>query len=106
MIDNQFTLPAVVGNARRLTTAWLLLGLVALVVGGLFTILIVLSRTPFFQEVIPWVDFFKTALVVHVNLTVLVWFLSFSGVLWSYTGSQRCQRCGWLALVLARRASA
>ena len=83
MIANQFTLPPVDSNARRLTTGWLLLGLSALVIGGLYTILVVLSRTPFFQEIIPWVDFFRTALVVHVNLTVLVWFLAFAGVLWS-----------------------
>ena len=58
MIANQFTLPPVDGNARKLTTGWLLLGLAALIVGGLYTVLVVLSRTPFFQEIIPWVDFF------------------------------------------------
>jgi hypothetical protein len=61
----------------------------------------VLSRTPFFQEIIPWIDFFKTALVVHVNLTVLVWFLAFSGVFWSFSNSTRCLSCGWMALALA-----
>jgi len=101
MIANQFTLPPVDGNARRLTTGWLLLGLSALVIGGLYTILVVLSRTPFFQDIIPWVDFFRTALVVHVNLTVLVWFLAFAGVLWSYTDSRRCLACGWGALLLS-----
>ena len=101
MLLNQFTLPAPDSNARRLVIGWLLLGLVALVIGGLYTILIVLSRTPFFQEIIPWVDFFRTALVVHVNLTVLVWFLAFSGVFWSYTNSARCRACGWVALGLA-----
>jgi uncharacterized membrane protein len=85
MPENQFTLPVPDSNARSLTTGWLLLGLSALVIGGLYTILIVLARTPFFQEIVPWVDFFRTALVVHVNLTVLVWFLAFAGVLWSYT---------------------
>ena len=100
MLLNQFTLPVPDSNARRLTTGWLLLGLAALVIGGLYTILIVLSRTPFFQEVIPWVDFFHTALVVHVNLTVLVWFLAFTGVFWSYTNSARCRGCGWAALAL------
>jgi hypothetical protein len=101
MFANQFTLPPVDRNARRLTTGWLLLGLAALVVGGLYTILVVLSRTPFFQEIVPWVDFFHTALVVHVNLTVLVWFLAFAGVLWSYTDSKRCIACGWAGLALA-----
>jgi cytochrome c oxidase subunit 1 len=101
MLVNQFTLPAPTGKACKLTIAWLLLGLSALVVGGLYTLLIVLSRTPYFQEIIPWVDFFKTALVVHVNLTVLVWFLAFSGVMWSINPSTRWLACGWLAFVVA-----
>jgi len=101
MIVNQFTLPVPNYNARRITTGWLFLGLAALVIGGLFTILIVLSRTPFFAEIIPWVDFFRTALVVHVDLTVLVWFLAFAGVFWSYNNSNRCLRCAWISLILA-----
>jgi len=101
MPENQFTLPVPDSNARRLSTGWLLLGLSALVIGGLYTILIVLSRTPFFQEIIPWTDFFHTALVVHVNLTVLVWFLAFAGVLWSYNSSDIGRSGGWLALILA-----
>ncbi len=101
MLANQFTLPVPDNDARRMTTGWLFLGLAALVIGGLFTILIVLSRTPFFQDIIPWVDFFRTALVVHVDLTVLVWFLAFAGVFWSYNSSNRCKRCGWIALIMA-----
>lgn len=54
----------------------------------------------FFQEIIPWADFFHTALVVHVDMTVLVWFLAFAGVLWSLNNSTRCLRCGWVALIL------
>jgi hypothetical protein len=101
MLENQFTLPIPDSNARRITTGWLFLGLAALVIGGLFTILIVLSRTPFFQDIVPWVDFFHTALVVHVDLTVLVWFLAFAGVFWSYNSSNRCLYCGWISLGLA-----
>ncbi len=101
LLTKQFTLPAPDDNARRMATGWLFLGLMALVIGGLFTILIVLSRTPYFQDVIPWVDFFRTALVVHVDLTVLVWFLAFSGVLWSYNSGSDYLRMGWLALILA-----
>jgi len=100
MLKNQFTLPVPDSNARRLVIGWLHLSLAALVIGGLYTVLIVLARTPFFQEIIPWVDFFHTALVVHVNLTVLVWFLAFAGVLWNYTASRRCRLCGWSALLL------
>lgn len=101
MLSKQFTLPVPEPQAQRMAAGWLFLGLAALVIGGLFTILIVLSRTPYFQEIIPWVDFFRTALVVHVDLTVLVWFLAFSGVLWSYNSANKCLWCGWLALSLA-----
>jgi hypothetical protein len=101
MLANQFTLPVPDKNARLITTGWLFLGLSALVIGGLFTVLVVLSRTPFFQDIIPWVDFFRTALVVHVDLTVLVWFLAFTGVFWSYSSSNRCLRCAWAALFLS-----
>ena len=101
ILANQFTLPVPYNNAQRMTAGWLFLGLAALVIGGMFTILIVLSRTPFFQDFIPWLNFFRTALVVHVDLTVLVWFLAFTGVFWSYSNSNRCQRCGWIALSLA-----
>ena len=90
LLTQQFTLPVPDASTRRMTAGWLFLGLAALVIGGLFTILIVLSRTPFFQDIIPWVDFFRTALVVHVDLTVLVWFLAFSGVLWSYNSASQC----------------
>lgn len=101
MQPDQFSLPFPGHDGRRLSTAWLLLALSALVVGGLFTILVVFSRIPYFENFIPWLDFFHTALVVHVDLTVLVWFLAFSGVFWSYNNSRRCLACGWIALILA-----
>jgi hypothetical protein len=67
----------------RAITAWLMLGLAALVGAGLFSILLILARTPAIQEMIPLVDFFHVALVVHVNLSVLIWLLSMASVLWS-----------------------
>ena len=63
--------------------AWLLLGVFALLAAGVFSILLVLSRTPAIQEFIPIIDFFHVALVIHVNLSVLIWFLSFTAVLWT-----------------------
>ncbi len=97
---NTFTLNIPQNSFRRLAIGWLLLAVSSLIIGGLLTILIVLSRTPVFQDIIPWLDFFHTALVVHVDLTVLVWFLAFAGVLWSLITS-RCIICGWIALALA-----
>ncbi len=85
----------------RLATAWLLLAVGSLVVAGLYTFLIVLSRTPFFQEIVPWVDFFHTALVVHVDLTVLVWFLGYAGMFWTLNSRPACKGCGWSAFWMA-----
>jgi len=72
-----------------ITSSWLKLSIASLIAAGLFSLLLVLSRTPGAQEIIPWIDFFRTALVVHVNLSVLYWFMSFSCVFWSiYAGSK------------------
>jgi len=87
--------------ARRVATGWLALAVASLVIGGLFVVLIVLSRTPGIQDIIPWVDFFKTALVVHVDMTVLVWFLAFAGVFWNLNSATRCGPCAWTPLLLA-----
>lgn len=86
---------------RKLASGWLWLGIASLVGAGLFAILLVLSRTPYVQDIFPWVDFFHTALVVHVDLSVLLWFMAFAGVLWSLNSSPRFIGIGWLALVLA-----
>ena len=100
-IIDGFNLDTPEDNSRRLTIGWLSLALGSLVVGGLFTILIVMSRTPGVQDIFPWTDFFHTALVVHVDLTVLVWFLSCAGIFWTINSNGRCPSCGWAALCLA-----
>lgn len=69
--------------ARFNTTAWLILGLVSLVFAGLFSVLLVLARTPLVQGWIPFLDFFQVSLVVHVTLSVLVWLLALSAAMWS-----------------------
>ena len=60
---------AVPQDARRaLARGWLWLGLFALVGSGLFSILLVLSRTPGVNRLLPAADFFHTSLVLHVDL--------------------------------------
>lgn len=88
---------------RKLAVRWLQLGVLALGLAGLFALLLVLSRTPGSEAFFPWVDFFRTALVVHVDQSVLIWFLAMSGVVWCLTaqagsGSIRLQ---YLAFGLA-----
>jgi cytochrome c oxidase subunit 1 len=80
-------------NARKATTAWLMLGLTSLVGAGVFSILLVLARTPVIQEMTPLIDFFRVALVVHVNLSVLIWLLSMAAVMWSL--SSTADRPAW-----------
>jgi len=70
-------------HTRRTATAWLILGVVSLLGAGLFSIMLVLARTPVIQELIPFLDFFRTALVVHVTLSVLIWLLAMSAATWS-----------------------
>jgi len=88
------------GQNQRLARGWLTLGIFALATSGLFVILIVLSRTPALHEIIPWKDFFHTALVVHVDLSVLIWFIAMAGVVWTLNSSSRAFRIGKAALLL------
>ncbi|RKZ46197.1 MAG: cytochrome C oxidase subunit I, partial [Gammaproteobacteria bacterium] len=77
-----YTLDVPTDYRRSLAIAWLWLAVLTLLGAGIFSVLLVLSRTPMIGEIIPFTDFFHTALVIHVNLSSLVWILSFASVLW------------------------
>jgi cytochrome c oxidase subunit 1 len=96
-----YTLPAVGAAQHRLARGWLLLALAALVGSGLFSVLLVLARTPGINAWLPAGDFFRVALVVHVDLSVLVWFAAIAGLLWSLNLRRRHLAPAWLALALA-----
>ncbi len=87
MSNTTFHLQVQSAAARRNTSAWLILSLVSLVAAGVYSILLVLARTPVVQEMIPLIDFFRVALVVHVTLSVLIWLLAMSAVLWSLSAT-------------------
>ncbi|MDO8704869.1 MAG: cbb3-type cytochrome c oxidase subunit I [Sulfuricaulis sp.] len=97
----EFYLPIPDNGRRQLAVGWLILGLAALLGSGIFSVLLVLARTPYVQNIFPSVDFFRTALVVHVDLSVLVWFLAFGGALWSLNSTPRFLAAGRIALLLA-----
>ena len=59
---------------------WLQLGVAALAVAGLFALALVVARTP---QLGAFKEFFGVALVVHVDLSVLMWFLCMGGMGWS-----------------------
>jgi hypothetical protein len=89
------------GTPRSLARAWLWLGLTALIGSGLLAILLVLSRTPGIQDVFPLKDFFRSALVVHVDLSVAIWFMAFAAVIWSALGRGGLAWMGWTGFALA-----
>ncbi len=97
----RFELDVATGERRRLATAWLWLAIAALLGSGVFSILLVAARTPLLQPLLPSVDFFRVALVVHVDLSVLVWFAAFGAVLWSIAGTERWLTLAWIAWGLA-----
>ncbi|MBP8098773.1 MAG: hypothetical protein KAY03_05605, partial [Arenimonas sp.] len=96
-----YTLTVPPGARRSLALGWLWLGLIALIVSGVYSVLLVLSRTPGVNRLLPVADFFRVALVVHVDLSVLVWFVSLAGMLWSLNGRRTAIGVGWAALALA-----
>jgi hypothetical protein len=98
-IPDAYEIPA--GRRRTLAAGWLVLGIASLLTAGLLAILLVLSRTPRVQDVFPFIDFFKVALVVHVDLSVTIWFLAFAGVLWTLNGGERFMGLGYAALCVS-----
>ena len=100
-----FSLPVPLDARRTLAAGWLALAIGALLASGLFSILLVLSRAPYVKDVFPLADFFRVALVVHVDLSVLVWFSAFAGLLWSLHGAPRLLWLGWAGLAGATAAT-
>lgn len=94
------------GHPKRLAKAWLWLGILALTGAGLLAILLVLSRTPGIQDVFPLKDFFRSALVVHVDLSVAIWFMAFGAVIWSAAGGAGLAWMGWTGFMLAAAGTA
>lgn len=56
---------------------WFLLSVGSLILAGLFAMFLVVGRLPFVSPFITDPAFFKRCLVVHVNLSLLVWFGAF-----------------------------
>ncbi len=97
----RFALEVPRDSRAALATGWLWLAVAALVGAGLFSILLVALRAPYVKDVFPLADFFRVALVVHVDLSVLVWFAAVGGILWSLNSTPRLLWLGWAGLAAA-----
>ena len=73
---------------NKLAISWLKNGIWALALAGLYSIVLVILRTPQLSQMISDKSIFKSSLIIHVNLSVLAWLLSITCVIWSY-GSKR-----------------
>jgi cytochrome c oxidase subunit 1 len=96
-----FALTSFDEKSARLARAWLWLGLAALAGAGLLAILLAFSRTPGIQDLLPQGDFFRASLIVHVDLSVLIWFMAFAALLWSLAGNGRFFAAGMAGVWLA-----
>lgn len=69
---------------NKLTSYWFFLAISAVGIAGLYSIILVLLRTPILYDFVPYKDFFRSALIVHVDLSVLVWFFTVQAALISF----------------------
>ncbi len=97
-VDYSLALPDSV--QRTLARGWLWLGVCALVGSGVFSVLLVMARTPGVNQWFQMADLFRVALVVHVDLSVAVWFAAMAGMLWSLNTTARAELASWAALGL------
>lgn len=65
--------------ARGLTIAWLALGCASLGVSAVCAIVLVAARSPYLAGIIPHVNLFGPALVLHVVLSAVIWLLAYAG---------------------------
>lgn len=96
----RYELPIPDGARLSLARGWLWVAIGALLASGLFSLLLVAARTPLLQPLFPHAEFFRIALVVHVDLSVLVWFGAFTAMLWTLASTPRWLAAGRTALAL------
>lgn len=62
---------------------WLLVGVIAVAIAGLYSLTLIIGRAPVLSNNLEIQRIFKDALVVHVDLSVLLWSLAIACLLWS-----------------------
>lgn len=84
-------------DSRRLAGAWFVLALLSLGISALLALVLVAARTPFLGF---GSGVFRTALVLHVDMAVLVWFLAAAAGVW-VLAQGRAHALGWGAFWLS-----
>ncbi|WP_425361118.1 hypothetical protein [Candidatus Tisiphia endosymbiont of Stenodema calcarata] len=71
-------------SRNKLAIYWLGNGIFSLALAGVYSIILVMLRTPMCVNLFPNTEIFRSALVIHVNLSILVWLMSVTACVWSY----------------------
>lgn len=69
---------------NKLATYWLKNGIFALILSAIYLILIAFLLTPLGSNLFATTEILRSALVIHTNLSILVWFVSSIAAVWSY----------------------
>ncbi len=76
--------------AGYLNTGWLLLAISGMLISSLYALLLVGSRAAGGLGLLTDDSLFRIALVLHVDFSLLVWFLAIAGLFWTlHSGAQR-----------------
>lgn len=73
---------------KKLIYSWLFYAVSSLIFAGIFAFLVAMARTPVIQDILPGKNYIHVALVGHVILSVVIWFLAFQGVLWILSSTE------------------
>jgi cytochrome c oxidase subunit I len=85
-------------RVRRLAAGWFVLALVALALSTVCALLLVAARTPLPGGLAASATWFRGALVLHVGLAVVVWFLACAAGFWTLA-ADAAGRARWAALL-------
>jgi cytochrome c oxidase subunit I len=88
-------------DVRGVAAGWLLLALSALALSTLCAVLLIAARTPLFVAVATSGELFGRALVLHVSLAVVVWFLACAAGFWTMAAGVAAGPVRWAVLALA-----
>ncbi len=90
-------------NNKKLSRLWLFQSVGALALSGFFAIFLVMARSPQIGKLLPYKDFFKTSLTIHVNLSVLIWLTSIICTI--FATNTKFLKAGYAGLVLCATGS-
>ena len=75
-------------NLKQIPLRWLMIGLFALAISGLFSIVLAVSWHPSVKSFPIFATLFHRSLIAHVNLSITIWFLCFAFALMDYNKAQ------------------